>query len=303
MIADFEDFCLWMYVVIDDVWRVVARRFERPGPDPACSDSELLTMLVVGECCGWDQETELLSHWQRHRDLFPIIPDRTRFNRRRRHLMLALNEVRRVLLARLDLAEDRQCAIDSLPVPVMRFHLVPSSRATSLWKAQGASFGKVASKKQTIFGYKLHLLVTLNGLIRDFTLAPANELDLTVGQELLAEQTDLLALGDKGYVSQPVATSLARERGVVLLTLPRKNQRDQSRAVLARLHARWRQIIETVNDQLADQFHIEENHAHTFWGLCARLYAKLTAHTLCLYLKRLLGHPDPLHIKGLAFPI
>ena len=87
------------------------------------------------------------------------------------------------------------------------------------------------------------------------------------------------------------------------MTVPRKNQRDQSRAVLARLHGRFRQIIETVNEQLADQFHIEENHAHTFGGLCARLYAKLTAHTLCVYLKRLLGHPDPLHIKGLTFPI
>lgn len=303
MIADFEDFCLWMYVVIDDLWREVARRCTRPGPDPGCSDSELLTMVIVGECCGWDQETELLSQWQRHRDLFPILPARTRFNRRRRQLMLALNEVRRLLLTRLDLAEDRQCAIDSLPVPVMHFHLVPSSQAISRWKAQGAAFGKVASKQQTIFGYKLHLLVTLTGLIRDFTLAPANELDVTVGAEMLTEQRDLLALGDKGYISQPVATALASERGVLLLTIPRKNQRDQSRAVLAALHARWRQIIETVTAQLAAQFHIEENHAHTFWGLCARLYSKLTAHTLCVYLKRLLGHPDPLHIKGLAFPI
>jgi hypothetical protein len=303
MIADFEDFCLWMYVVIDDVWGKVAPVVARPGPKPACSDSELLTMIIVGECCGWDQETEALSHWQRHRALFPVLPDRTRFNRRRRSLMLALNEVRRVLLTQLDLAEDRPCAIDSLPVPVMRFHLVPSSRATSRWRAHGASFGKVASKKQTIFGYKLHLLVTLTGLIRDVTLAPANELDLTVGVERLTEQANLVSLGDKGYVSQPAATTLARERGVVLVTLPRTNQRDQSRAVLARLHTRFRQIIETVNDQVAEQFHIEENHAHTFWGLCARLYSKLTAHPLCVYLMRLLGHPDPLHIKGLAFPI
>ena len=217
--------------------------------------------------------------------------------------MLALNEMRRVLLARLDLAADRQCAIDSLPVPVMRFHLVPSSRATSRWQAHGAAFGKVASKKQTIFGYKLHLLVTLNGLIQDFSLAPANETDLSVGADLVADYTEVVALGDKGYLSQPITTALARDRGVLLLTIPCKNQRDQSRAVLARLHARFRQIIETVNDQLAEQVHIEENHAHTFWGLCARLYSKLTAHTLCVYLKRLLGHPDPLHIKGLAFPI
>ena len=64
-----------------------------------------------------------------------------------------------------------------------------------------------------------------------------------------------------------------------------------------------RQIIETVNGQLTQQFNIETNHAHTFWGLCARLYTKLTAHTLCIYLNRFLGKPDFLQIKSLAFPI
>lgn len=134
-------------------------------------------------------------------------------------------------------------------------------------------------------------------------MAPANEPDREVGAQVLAEHRDRLVLGDKGYLSQPIATALARERGVRLLTLPRTNQRDQARAVLGPLHAHFRQIIATVNQQLAEQLHIEENQAHTFRGLCARLYAKLTAHTLCVSLKPLLGHPDPLHIKGGAFPI
>ena len=64
-----------------------------------------------------------------------------------------------------------------------------------------------------------------------------------------------------------------------------------------------RSIIETVNGQLADQFRIEINHAHSFGGLCARLYTKLTAHTLCVSLNRRLGNADFLQIKALAFPI
>jgi hypothetical protein len=64
-----------------------------------------------------------------------------------------------------------------------------------------------------------------------------------------------------------------------------------------------RQLIETVNGQLTQQFNIETNRAHTFGGLCARLYAKLTAHTLCVYINRLMGKPDFLRIKSLAFPI
>ena len=301
MIADFEDFCLYMYVLVDDLWTRLGPRYRRPGPAPACSDSELITMVLVGECRGWDQETDLVAAWQDYRALFPVIPERSRFNRRRRALQHAINDLRRVALTLLDLAQDRQAVIDSLPVPVLHFHLVPGSPSTSTWRAAGAAFGKVCSKKQTLFGYKLHLLATLGGVILDFALAPANEHDLTVGAELLAEQHDLLVLGDKAYYSAPVAAALQAQAGVTLFALPRASQRVQLPPAVSALHTRCRQIIETVNDQLSEQLHVEANHAKTFWGLCARLYSKLTAHTLCVYLNRLLANPDCLQIKGLAF--
>jgi DDE family transposase len=303
MIAQFEDYCLWMYVVIDELWPAAATHCRRPGPAPACSDSELITMVLVGESRGWDVETDLVGHWQAYRHLFPAIPERSRFNRRRRALAPAINELRRAVLRLLDLAEDRQCAIDSLPVPALKFHLVPSSPAVGHWKEHRAAFGKVTTKKQTIFGYKLQLLVTLNGVILDFLLAPANVNDLEAGAELLAKHRDLLVLGDKGYLSAPVAEALLATNDITLLTVPRTNQRRQLPPALAALHTRWRQIVETVNGQLAQLFGIEDNKAHSFDGLRARLYSKLTAHTFAIYLNRCLGNPDPLHIKGLAFTI
>ena len=63
-----------------------------------------------------------------------------------------------------------------------------------------------------------------------------------------------------------------------------------------------RQIVETVNGQLTQQFHIKNNHAHTFWGVCTRLYAKITAHTLSIYLNQLTKKVAFLQIKHLAFP-
>ena len=158
------------------------------------------------------------------------------------------------------------------------------------------------TKKQTIFGYKLHLLVTLNGVIRDFVLAPANASDVSVGAELLREQCDLLAIGDTGYSSASLAAALQTERALTVGTVPRSTQRQPLPAAVRQRLNRLRQIIETVNGQLSDQLHLDGHHAHTFWGLCARLYTKLTAHTLCLYLNRLLGQPACLHIKALAFP-
>ncbi len=300
MINDFDDFCLWMYVIVDDIWQQVAPLFKRSGPQPICSDSELITMALVGECRGWNVETELLSYWREHKGLFPNIPSQSRFNRRRRNLMQAFNLIRRIVLQWLDLAQEHLCVIDSLPVPVVQFHLVPSS--TGDWAAYGARFGKVSSKKQTIFGYKLHLLVTVGGLILDFELAPANETDLNVGFELLSQHTDLRVIGDKGYISAEKAAALWRCQGIHLHTLPRRNQKRQLSPEMRRFINAVRQIIETVNGQLTEQFHIEINHAHTFWGLCTRLHTKLAAHTLCIYLNRLLGNPEFLQIKALAFP-
>jgi hypothetical protein len=301
MINDFADFCLWTYVIVDDILQQMAPLLRRPGPKPECSDSELITMALVGECRGWDVETEMLSQWKDYRHLFPNVPSQSRFNRRRRNLMLVFNLVRRVVLQTLDLANDHQCVIDSLPISAVQFYLAPGS--TGDWKAFGATYGKVPSKNETIFGYKLHLLITMGGLILDFELAPANATDLEVGFELLCEHTDLNVLGDKAYISADKAAELWCFNRLRLQTVPRRNQKKQLPAPTKRLFNAVRQIIETVNGQLSEQFNIETNHAHTFWGLCTRLYSKLTAHTLCIYINRLLGKPEFLQIKVLAFPI
>lgn len=300
MITEFEEFCVWMYVVVDDIWKGLEPLFGRPGPKPECSDSELIAMTLIGECRGWDLETELLANCRQHRDLFPLIPSQSRYNRRRRYLHQAFNLVRRAVLTLLDLAYDRQCAIDSLPVPVVGFHLVPSCGRE--WAVNGASFGKVASKQQTIYGYKLHLLVTLGGVILDFELVPAHVTELEAGYELLQAHTDLEVYGDKGYISKAVQEELKTEQRIGLHTVSKRNHKEQTSPEARRLINTARQIIETVNSQLSEQFHIETNRAHTFLGLCTRLYSKLAAHTLCVYLNRLMGKADFLQIKQLAFP-
>jgi hypothetical protein len=301
MITDFDDFCTWVFVVVDDIWKSIAPLFKRPGPSPECTDSELIAMSLIGECRGWHMETELLSCWKDYRHLFPHIPSQSRFNRRRRNLMCAINLIRQVILRSLDLSQDKQCILDSLPVPVVLFHLVPGS--TGDWKAYAATFGKAVTKKQIFFGYRLHLLITMSGLILDFELSSANCTDLEAGFELLGEHTDLEVLGDKAYISAPKAAELWQKNRILLRTIPRSNQKEQVSDTFKHLHNAIRQLIETVNGQLSGQFAIEKNFAHTFWGLCTRLYSKLTAHTLCIYINRLLGKPDFLQIKALAFPI
>lgn len=50
-----------------------------------------------------------------------------------------------------------------------------------------------------------------------------------------------------------------------------------------KLYNKARQIIETVNGHLSEQFNIEKNHAHTCWGLCARVFQVDRSRTVYLY--------------------
>ncbi len=126
MIQDFDDFCLWMYCLVDEMMQPLQPLLHRPRPAPTTgSDSELLATALIGECRGWDQETELLANFARHRDLFPRQSEQSRFNRRRRNLMPVFNLVRCAMLRVLDVAQETLTVIDSLPIPVVNFHLVP----------------------------------------------------------------------------------------------------------------------------------------------------------------------------------
>ena len=293
MIADFADLCTYVYVLVDELYQALAAPHDhRPGPRSAFSDSEVIALTLVAELLGLDQETRFLAYIARHhRALFPALPERSRYNRRRRALTEVTNRVRgglmQLVLAHLAPEERELCVIDSLPVPVVGFH---HARGPHRWYGE-AAYGYVASKKLTIYGYKLHLLVTHSGLILDFALAPANHPDGALAEQLLADKAWLTVLGDKAYLHAALQALLAWRNDLTLLTPRRANQREQLPAALTRALAHFRQSIETVNSQLTEQFHLERNRAKSVTGLCARVQAKLTAHTLGLYLNRLLGRP------------
>lgn len=301
MIENFDDFCLWMYVVVDDLWQGIGGRYKHRRQLPVCSDSELLSMVLISECMGWDVETDALHHWQRHRDLFPRQPSQSRYNRRRRQLSDALKWMRHQVVSWLDVAQDRYSAIDSLPIGVVQFQHAP--RSSVEWRSHEAQIGYVSSKKLYIFGYRLQSLVTLRGVIIDFMLVPAGYKDSEAMEELLLRHPGRRVLADKGFVHYEVSQRLLKVYQVLLMAMTRKNQKRHPLPLpLQRCLRHWREICETVHSQLVEQFHMQRNHARSFDGLCCRLLAKLTAHTLCVYLNRLLGDAEFLHIKKLAFP-
>lgn len=293
MIADFTDLCTYLYVLTDEAYREVAAPYDtRPGPEAAFSDSELITLTLAAELVGLATETRFLAYVRRnHRTLFPLLPERSRYNRRRRQLIEVTNRIRSAIMARLWRvleAEGRDlCVVDSVPVPVVGYHHAAGDHR---WWGE-ADFGRVPSKKQHVYGFKLHLLISHCGLILDFALAPANHNDGKLPAQLLADKAGLTVLGDKGYINGPLQERLAARHDLTLLTPKRKNQLAQLPAALTQAINHFRQIIETVNSQLVEQLQLQRNRAKSVSGLCARVQAKLAAHTLGLYLNYLLGRP------------
>lgn len=293
MIGDFVDLCTYVYVVTDEVYREqVAPYDNRPGPRGGFTDSELLTVSLVAELVGLDAETRCLAYLRRnHPGLFPLLPERSRYNRRRRQLAEATNRVRGAVMERLWWVLEAEgqdlCAIDSVPVPAVGFH---HARHDHRWYGE-AAYGRVASKKQTIYGFKLHLLVSASGLILDFALVAANEADGTLAEQLLIDKAGLTVLGDKGYVNGPLHQLLAWRNDLSVLTPKRRNQKQQLPAALTRAINEARQIVETVNSQLVGQLALQRNRAKSVGGLATRVAAKLAAHTLGLYLNYRAGRP------------
>ena len=84
---DMEDLLITGFVIIDDLYKqhVPDHISHRPGPESLFSDSEVLTVSWIGEMFGIDSEKSWHSFVKKHFSyLFHHIPERSRFNRRRR---------------------------------------------------------------------------------------------------------------------------------------------------------------------------------------------------------------------------
>lgn len=128
MIADFADLCTYVYVLTDETYRAVAAPHDRrPGPRSAFADSELIALTIAAELLDLDARVRFLAYVRRnHAPLFPLLPERPRYNRRHRQLVEVANRIRGAIMARLRRvleAEGRDLAvIDSVPVPVVGYH-------------------------------------------------------------------------------------------------------------------------------------------------------------------------------------
>jgi hypothetical protein len=289
--VDLEEFMIAVYCLIDEVLGEVRAhpdwaRVRRRGPAPTLDDAEVLTMEVVGEFLGLDQDAAIYRYFRRHPSgWFPALlrVHRTTFTRQAANLW-ALKER---LWAAL---RDRVCHdpalsfVDSVPVPVCRF-----GRAWGCSRFRGqAAFGRDTGSRATIYGFRHHLRICWPGVVAAVSIAPANVHDRDLVPELV-EGAMGQVLGDRNYWDPRLSAALA-PAGIALLAPFKKRATDpapERSRVLTRM--RWR--IETVAAQFVERYHLKRLWARDAWHLTSRTLRKVLSHTIAVFLCLERGYP------------
>ena len=112
------DLFVHVYVMIDEAVASGAVEIPpRPGPAPACTDAEVLTIAVVRHLLGRPSEAAFLEEVRRDwGHYFPRLPHQSEVNRRVRWLWGAFEHLRRFLLQAVP--EDTWQQLDTTALPV-----------------------------------------------------------------------------------------------------------------------------------------------------------------------------------------
>lgn len=144
--------------------------------------------------------------------------------------------------------------------------------------SKSPNFGFRALQGTLYYGYKLHALCGLSGVIHSYDLTKASVHDINYIQDVKLEYHDFSIFGYRGYISKKVQLDLFESANIKLECPYRLNQKDWKPQFIPFAKARKR--IETVFSQLNDQLMLIRNYAKNTEGLFARIIGKISDFTI-----------------------
>ena len=253
----------------------------RCGVVPKFSDLEVITLGITAEAFGFDSEN-LLFHRLHHecKEDLPNLISRRQFNARRKLTARLAEEIRKDVAAAIDGSEGVFC-IDSKPVKVCQNARAKRCSMGRDNVDEAPDWGYCASQGLYYYGYKLHAVCGIRGVIHSYGMTAASVHDLQYLNDVRWEYHDCMMLGDKGYLSAEVQKNLF-EVALISLEVPyRLNQKNWRPPAWA--YKRFRKRIETVFSQLNDNLMMIRNYAKQPCGLFTRTAGKIAAMTFMQY--------------------
>ena len=296
---DPETFLVELYVCADEFCKTQLPPERHPGPAPALSRSEVVTLALFSQWQQFPSEAAFYRWATRHlRPLFPTLPSRPQFNRVVRRYGEPITAFA-LHLGQVVAADDRAYEVlDGTGVRVRN-----AKRRGGGWLAGLADIGK-CTRLGWYEGMRLLLSVSPRGAVTGWGLGAASTNDRALAETFFAAraapQPRLGGVGlplsdcyvaDMGFSGRAREAAWVRDYGAVVVCPPQPQSHWAWSPPWRTWLAGLRQVIETVNDRLLTTFRLDTERPHELSGLHARLAAKIGLHNLCLWLNRQYGRP------------
>jgi hypothetical protein len=273
-----KDFITEVYCLTDDVYKKLIKRIgklRKRGFQPKLSDSEIITMELVGEYLGFHKDQSLWKYFKHNmRDLFPYIGSRSSFVKQPANLWNIKQILHEEIVSCYFNNSDLH-VVDGFPIPICHY-----CRSTFCKSFKGkADYGYCAAKDEKYYGFKGHIIVDSNGVIKTFTFATPT-VDERVALIDICKNLKGTLLGDKGYIKKELSEELA-EYGIDLQTPMRKNMIEKRPKWFLKFIRSKRKVVETVISQLCKIFSIQNTRTRDLWHLTNRMARKILAHNIC----------------------
>jgi len=220
---DLDSFLLSLYVLVDD-WRRERHpsAARKPGRPPRLTDGEVLTLAILSQWPRWRSERDFWRFADAHlRGYFPTLLSQSQLNRRIRALEPELRALQRHLSGTLADGSEVYRVLDTTLVPAI---VRVRACRKGLFAGQ-ASFGRNVSKTEWVYGFKVGLSVSPEGVVTAFGLAPANCDERKVGEFLIRSDGHDAFLADKGFSSLKWERRWLEEYGALVAATPQTNAR------------------------------------------------------------------------------
>lgn len=305
-----EEFVIAIYCLIEDeLYPAFLKQHglpRRAGFPPTLSDSECLTVELVGQYLGYTSQKQLYAQMHdRFGAWFPALRDRSAFTRQCANLWQVKSFMHHHLVERLGGLQADCQIIDTLPLPIChrarRFQR-RIFRTESVGGFPAPTLGYCAAKDEYYFGFKGGLRITDYGLIVHAPLLAAQGHDSPCRDALLAGlQAPTQVIGDAAFLALERQQELQQHHIHLLTPLKRNMQPTDPRKpfVAPQWASRIRRRIETIYAQLVQRFHVQTMKGRDAWHLQSLWTTKILTHTICVGLNIRLKR-EPLDFDGLV---
>jgi hypothetical protein len=290
MDADLDLLLIAVYCTVDDLLP------KRPGnARRRITDAEVVTLSIAQAVMGIPSDPRFLAvAAKRLAHLFPSLPERTAFHKRRLRLSGVIEGLISEFARHSPGFYDELLLVDSTPVECARsLETVKRGGASSLADAlaNAADYGYCASHSRFFWGFRLHALFALDGTPRALALTSPTVDEKLVCLEMVARcerQSGrmLILIGDKNFRG----TQFEKDLKALDATIARPRRKDEPGR--GPHLAPIRQRIESIFQTCKDIFTLERHGARTLENLRVRLVARFAALAAAIALNHRLGRPS-----------